>query len=265
MKMRKLYVIAINGNIIDEQEKLNNFLLDFSQLRGNKILVHGGGNSASEICRKLNVQPLTTDERKVADKNTLEVVTMVYAGLVNKSIVVRLQANQCNAIGLTGIDGNIIPSDKIGETVNKGYTGEISSENINISVLNTLLENELIPVIAPISHDGNGSLNNPDPDTIASELAVAFTQLYEVQLIYCFEKKGVLKDLSDDNSVIPKITLDNYFELKNKGIIAEGMTPKLDKAFSALERNVKSVRICGADKLLNTVNSPEKVGTELYV
>ncbi|MDQ3191719.1 MAG: acetylglutamate kinase [Bacteroidota bacterium] len=262
--MKKLYIIAISGNIMDDQEKLNNFLLDFSQLRGNKILVHGGGNAANQICEKLDVEPLLTKGKRGSDQNTLKVITMVYAGLINKNIVARLQSNQCNAIGLTGMDANIIPT-LTNENDSKGFSGQVDSNTINISVINALLEKELIPVLAPISHDGKGNLTDINPDTLASELAVSFTDLYEVQLIYCFEKKGVLKDISDANSVIPVITLDNYHQLKKEGVIAEGMTPKLDRAFNALDRKVKSVRICAADKLLNTVNSPERVGTELFV
>ncbi|HET6243957.1 MAG: acetylglutamate kinase [Bacteroidetes bacterium] len=261
MKKKKLYIIAIGGNILDDQDRLNNFLLDFSQIRTNKILVHEGGVMVNEICKKLGVDPEKSHGKKSLDQNASKISAMVYAGLINKSIVARLQANQCNAIGLSGVDANIIPAVKIEEN-KEGY---VDSETINVSVIAALIENCLIPVIAPISHDGNGNFKNLDPDNVASELAVAFTNLYDVHLIYCFEKKGILKDISDNNSVIPKITLENYNHLKKDGVIAEGMTPKLDKAFSALKRKVLSVRICSVDKLLNTVNSPERVGTELYV
>lgn len=194
----------------------------------------------------------------------LKVSAMVYAGLINKTIVAKLQLHGCNAIGLSGVDGNIMPGTKRSRG---GYSadGIIHSEKMQIQIIKSLLDLDLSPVIAPITHDQKGNLLNADADGIASEIAVSFTELYEVHLIYCFEKRGVLKDIKNDNSVIPNITAENYQELKKEGIIAESMIPKLDTAFKALERNVKSVRICSANKLLNIINSPERVGTELYV
>ena len=262
--MKKLYIIKIGENVINEEEKLYNFLLDYSHFRGNKILIHGGSKTANEICLKLGIEPVIANGRRVTNEGALKVATMVYAGLINKSIVAQLQSHGCNSIGLCGADANIIPAIKKSKG-DKGLVGDIDNKNIHVNLIKQLLDLDLSPVIASITHDKMGNLLHTNADIIASEMAVAFTLLYEVHLIYCFEKKGVLKDLQNDNSVIPNITAENYQQLKRDGIIAEEMIPKLDNAFSALERNVKSVRICSSNKLLNIINSPERIGTELCV
>jgi acetylglutamate kinase len=264
--MKKLYVIKVGGNIIDDQERLRNFLLDFSHIRGNKILVHGGGKTASDLSLKLGVEPIIENGRRVTDKESLKVITMVYAGLINKNMVAWLQSFNCNAIGLSGPDANIIPAIKrVGGKTNFGFVGDIDQSTIQAPVLKTLIEIGLTPVISPITHDSKGGLLNTNADTIASEVATSLSKFYQVHLIYCFEKKGVLKNIMDEQSIIPQITADNYKTLKTEGAIADGMIPKLDSAFNALNRGVKSVRICNADKLLNLINSPEIIGTELCV
>jgi acetylglutamate kinase len=264
MNIKKLLIVKVGGNIIDDKEKLKSFLLDFSYIRGNKILIHGGGKLATEMCRKLGIKSVVEAGRRVTDEETLKVTTMVYAGLINKNITAILQSNNCNAIGLSGPDGNIIPAVKRspGE-VDYGFVGDINHSTIQAPVLKTLIEIGLTPVISPITHDKKGNLLNTNADTIAAEVAGSLTKFYHVSLIYCFDKKGVLQDMADDNSVITKISGDNYKSLKDSGTIAEGMIPKMDNAFNALKYGVKSVRICNAAKLLNLINTPEGIGTEL--
>jgi acetylglutamate kinase len=264
--MKKLYVVKVGGNIIDDQERRKNFILDFSHLRGNKILIHGGGKTASDLSRKLGVEPQMDNGRRITDEETLKIITMVYGGLINKNIVAWLQSFNCNAIGLSGPDANIIPAVKrMGGDINYGFVGDIDQSTIQAPVLKTLIEIGLTPVISPITHDKRGGLLNTNADTIASEVATALSKFYHVNLVYCFDKKGVMKNVHDDSSLISQINNDNYQQLKREGAIAEGMVPKLDNAFNALRRGVKSVKICNADKLLNLVNSPETVGTEVCV
>jgi acetylglutamate kinase len=265
MKMKNLFIIKVGGNVIDEPENLKKFLLDFSHIRGNKILIHGGGKTATDLCQRLDIEPVMVKGRRVTDEETLKVVTMVYAGLINKNVVATLQANSCNAIGLSGPDANIIPAVKRekGET-DYGFAGDIVKGQVKVPVLRTLIELGLTPVISPITHDGKGNLLNTNADTIASELASAFAPNYHVQLIYCFDKKGVLKDVNNDKTLIPSMNHEDYEEFKKQGKIHEGMIPKLDNAFDALKKGVKTVRICNASQLLNLINSPEHIGTELF-
>ncbi|MBA3900520.1 MAG: acetylglutamate kinase [Bacteroidetes bacterium] len=264
--MKKLYVIKVGGNIIDDQVRLKNFLLDFSHIRGNKILVHGGGKTVNDLSRRLGIEPVIEHGRRVTDEETLKIITMVYAGLINKNIVAWLQSYSCNAIGLSGPDANIIPAIKrrAGD-FDFGFAGDIDQSTIQAPVLKTLIEIGLTPVLSPVTHDQRGGLLNTNADTIASEVATALSRFYNVSLIYCFEKKGVLKNINDEHSIIPQINSENYTALKNDGVIEKGMIPKLDNAFNALGRGVKSVKICNADKLLNLINSPEIIGTEICV
>jgi acetylglutamate kinase len=267
MNMKKLHVIKIGGNIIDDDTRLRNFLLDFSHLRGHKILVHGGGKTASEISSKLGIETVMNNGRRITDAQTLKVVTMVYAGTINKKIVSCLQSNNCNAIGLSGADANIITAIKRPvKEIDFGFVGDVSEETVNVTNLLMFLEMNMVPVIAPLTHDKKGNLLNTNADNIASALAIAFSKVVpEVKLIYCFDKKGVMKDLNDDSSLIPCINGDNYSLLKSQGTIQKGMVPKLDNAFNAVQKGVSSVRICNAEQLLNTVNTPKKIGTELTV
>ena len=260
----KINIVKIGGNIIDDENKLNQFLQDFAQLPEQKVLIHGGGKIATEVAKKLGIEAQLVDGRRITDAEMLKVVTMVYGGLVNKNIVAKLQAYGCNALGLTGADANIIPAQKRPvKTIDYGFVGDITAEKIQVKNLRLFVENGLTPVIAPLTHDGNGNLLNTNADTIASTVAVALAKSFVTKLTYCFEKKGVLANIEDENSVIHQITKKTYQTLKQDGTIVQGMIPKLDNAFSAIDAGVKSVFICHADDVLQILAKKEKAGTEL--
>ncbi|WP_159468794.1 acetylglutamate kinase [Dyadobacter sp. 3J3] len=256
-----LYIIKIGGNVIDNPEASARFLDTFSKLPGMKILVHGGGKVATQIAAKLQIETQMVDGRRITDKPMLDVVTMVYGGLVNKNLVATLQSLKCNAIGLTGADGGIIRSVKRPvKTIDYGFVGDI--EEVNDSQIAAILNSNLIPVIAPLTYSNEGSLLNTNADTMASAVAVAMADSFDVKLIYCFEKKGVLSDPDNDESVISSLTPVTYAEYKASGVINKGMIPKLDNAFSALEKGVTSVIICHADDLGKAVFGA--AGTLIY-
>ena len=261
--MKKLYVIKIGGNIIDNEEALNKFLQDYASLNADKILIHGGGKVATEISKGLGIEAQMVDGRRITDVETLKIVTMVYGGLINKKIVANLQSKKCNAIGLTGADGNIIKATKrpIKNGVDYGFVGDV--EKVNGEILDSLINSGLQPVIAPLTHDGNGNILNTNADTMASVTAVAMSKAFEVHLVYCFELKGVLEDFENKDSVISDISSEKYISLKEKGIISKGMIPKMDNSFDAINAGVTSVRICHADDLVNIINKNEKKGTTL--
>ncbi len=239
---QKLKIVKIGGNVINEKELLASFLCDFSNMEDLKILVHGGGKRATEMAKNLGLTPKMVDGRRITDKENLEVVTMVYAGLLNKNIVAQLQQKNCNAIGLTGADANTILSHKRKiKNIDYGFAGDI--DTVDSNVLNILIENKLTPVFCAITHDKKGQLLNTNADTIASEIACAMSSEYEVELIYCFEKKGVLTDINNDESVIEKIDSKRYLQLKKDKIISQGMIPKIDNCFHALENGVGQVII----------------------
>ena len=240
--MQNLLVIKIGGNIIDDQEALEHFLSQFAAIDQPKILVHGGGKLATEMATTLNIPQQMVEGRRITDGATLKVVTMVYAGFINKNIVAKLQAKACNAIGLTGADANIILAKKRAvKNIDYGFAGDVV--DVNNDVLKTLLERNCTPILAPITHDGNGQLLNTNADTIASEIAKAMSHFYNVQLIYCFDKKGVLEDINDDNSVIKIINKENFPALKADKIIHTGMIPKIENALAAVDVGVQSVCI----------------------
>jgi acetylglutamate kinase len=246
--MDKLYVIKIGGNIIDDEVKLASFLAEFAAITEKKILVHGGGKLATRLADQLGVEQKLVDGRRITDAETLKIVTMVYAGYVNKNIVAQLQANHCNAIGLCGADGDAILAHKRQHPViDYGFVGDVDA--INTLLLKTLLEQHIAIVFAPITHDQQGQLLNTNADTIAQELAKAMGKEYDVSLIYSFEKSGVLLDAEDDSTVIPEITAASYQQLKAKKKIFAGMIPKLDNAFTALNSGVSKVIIGKAEKL----------------
>lgn len=248
--MQPLKVIKIGGNVIDQEEKLQAFLTDFASLPGQRVLVHGGGKVATELSRTLGIEPKMVDGRRITDEATLRVVTMVYAGLINKNLVARLQAAGTNALGLTGADANIIPATKRkAGAIDYGFAGDLNPDELNGDMLSRFLELGLTPVVAPITHDRQGHLLNTNADTIAASLAVALARHFEVQLVYCFEKPGVMRDVQDDHSLIHHLTYAGYQQLKEEGVIAAGMIPKLDNAYHALRAGVKTVRICHADQL----------------
>jgi acetylglutamate kinase len=258
--LNKLYVIKIGGHIIDDEVKLTAFLSCFAGIEGNKILVHGGGKLATTLASQLQVPQEMVDGRRITDKATLKIVTMVYAGFVNKNIVAILQANHCDAMGFCGADGDIMLAHKRKHgMVDFGYAGDI--DRIRTSRLEELLQMGVTPVIAPLTHDGKGQLLNTNADTIAQEIAKACSSLYEVILIYSFEKKGVLLDVDDDDSVIPSIRPAYYQQLRSEKKIFAGMIPKIDNAFSALESGVRQVIIGKAEELDQLLNY--KAGTTI--
>ena len=252
LKKEKLTIIKIGGNIVDNAEALESFLSDFQQVEGRKLLIHGGGVMASKMAKELGIETKMINGRRVTDAETLKLVTMVYAGWINKSITASLQKIGCNAIGLSGADANAIPAKKRSpEPIDFGYVGDPVPSKINAKFISQLIENEIIPVFCAITHDENGSLLNTNADTIAYSLATALSSIYETKLYYCFEKEGVLQDVNNPESLIPSMNRVECEAYKNAGVIADGMIPKLDNSFNAIEQGVSEVRIMHAKNLLN--------------
>ena len=278
-------VVKIGGNVVDNPELLREFVRDFAAMPGMKVLVHGGGVMASQMQKEMGMVPKMIEGRRVTDEQTLKVVTMVYAGWCNKNITALLQAQGCNAIGLTGADGNAIKASKrpplhvesLGEDVDYGYVGDVSAQSVNAPFIYSLLSRGIVPVFNAINHDGNGNLLNTNADTIASSIAVAMANYryrtprevccrceecthcsddgrltHETELIYCFEKDGVLMDKDDDSSVIPEINKEQFTMLKERGVVADGMIPKLTNSFKAIDSGVARVVIKHARNLLNS-------------
>lgn len=251
-----LTILKIGGKLLDDEALLGSVLSAFAKIEGAKILVHGGGKKGSEISRRLGIEPQMVEGRRITDAATLEVVTMVYAGLLNKTVVAKLQALGCNAIGLSGADGNAILAKKRGAgAIDYGFAGDI--ESVNTQMLISLLGGNMTPVFSPITHDGHGQLLNTNADTIARMLAVSLAQNFEVTLKFCFEKNGVLLDPSDDASVLPLLDFEAYERHKTAGVISEGMLPKLDNAFAAKNGGVREVWVCGINGVL------EQYGTRI--
>ena len=243
-----LTIIKVGGKIVENPASLNALLHDFSKVEGRKLLVHGGGRSATQMAERLGVETKMVDGRRITDEQMLEVVTMVYGGLVNKRIVAGLQAEGVNAIGLTGADMGIVLSDKRPvKTVDYGWVGDV--RRVNAEAVATLIESHCCPVIAPLTHDGQGHMLNTNADTMAAEMAKALAKTYDVTLMYCFEKAGVLADENDDNSLIPTITPAILADLKAHGVVTGGMLPKLDNAMACVEAGVETVVITRADHI----------------
>jgi len=260
--MSKLWVIKIGGNIIDHPEALGRFLAHFAVLRGNKVLVHGGGKIATRMASDLGITATMVEGRRITDEAMLRVVTMVYAGLTNKQVVAGLQANGCNAIGLSGADGNTIKAIKRPvAAIDYGYVGDILPNSVDADAIGALIGAGFTPVFSAITHDGNGQLLNTNADTIASALAVALASRYQTSLVYCFEKRGVLRDVNDETSAIPEIRTAEFEALKTSGIVADGMIPKLHNAFEAIAKGVDEVCIGHADDLL--LLREQRFGTRL--
>ena len=255
----KISIIKIGGNVIDFPDKLDHFLQLFQEIPGQKVLVHGGGILASRLSEKLGIAPNLVEGRRITDKETLDVVTMVYAGLVNKQIVAKLQSHQINAMGLCGADGNLIRADKrpVGK-IDYGFVGDV--KEVNAPLLEILLEKNCVPVVPAITHDGKGQLLNTNADTIAAELGISLAEKHEVSLYYCFDKKGVLKDFSDDDSFIPEINFSSYENLKEVNVIHSGMIPKLDNAFKAIAKGIQQVWLGRADHVSEAIKN-ENTGT----
>ena len=281
-------VIKIGGNVVDNPELLGRFVRDFAAMPGMKILVHGGGVMASQMQKAMGMVPQMVEGRRVTDEETLKVVTMVYAGWCSKHITALLQAEGCNAIGLCGADGNVIKARKraplyvesLGKEVDYGYVGDVNAESVNAGFIYSLLEKGIVPVFNAINHDGEGNLLNTNADTIASSVAIAMANYryrsprevcsrceecthcsddgrltHETELIYCFEKDGVLYDKDDDRSVIGEITRSRFEELKKEGIVADGMIPKLTNSFKAIDSGVARVVVKHARNLLNDMGT----------
>lgn len=251
--MEKLIIIKIGGNIVDDETSLSSFLDAFASTPGRKILVHGGGKVATRLAADLNVPQQMVDGRRITDTETLKIVTMVYAGLINKNIVASLQSKGCNAIGLTGADGNAILAHKrVKASLDYGFAGDV--DTINADLIDGLLKQDLNLVFAPITHDNKGQLLNTNADTIAQELARGLSKKYAVNLIYSFEKAGVLTDANDDSTVIKKIDPISYQSLKQQQVIFAGMIPKLDNAFAAINSGVNKVIIGNAQQLAQLID-----------
>lgn len=246
--MEKLTVIKVGGAVVEDPEALAGLLKEFAAVEGLKVLVHGGGRAATKVAAQLGVETRMVDGRRITDADMLRVVTMVYGGLVNKNIVAALQACGINALGLTGADLGCMLADKRPvKDIDYGFVGDMRS--VDTSILADLIARGVVPVMAPLSYDGHGSLLNTNADTIASSVAVALAERFDVTLMYCFEKKGVLSDSSDDESVIPVITKSSFEGLVADGVVAGGMIPKIQNALNAIDGGVREVRITKADNL----------------
>lgn len=241
--MEKLTVVKVGGAVVEDEEQLTRLLNDFAAIEGNKVLVHGGGRRATKVAASLGIESKMVNGRRITDRDMLEVVTMVYGGLVNKNVVARLQANGVNALGLTGADMDVLRSRKrpVKDGIDFGYVGDV--ERADGKALQTLIEAGIVPVMAPLTHDGYGNILNTNADTIAGETAKALAPFYDVTLIYSFEKKGVLANPDDDDSVIPMITPADFERYKADGTVAGGMIPKLENAFAAIDAGVGRVII----------------------
>ncbi len=241
--MEKLTVVKVGGAVVEDEEQLARLLNDFAAIEGNKVLVHGGGRRATKVAASLGIESKMVNGRRITDRDMLEVVTMVYGGLVNKNVVARLQANGVNALGLTGADMDVLRSRKrpIKDGIDFGYVGDV--ERADGKALQTLIGAGIVPVMAPLTHDGSGNILNTNADTIAGETAKALAPFYDVTLIYSFEKKGVLANPDDDDSVIPTITPADFVRYKADGTVAGGMIPKLENAFAAIDAGVGRVII----------------------
>lgn len=240
MKKEILKVIKIGGKLIEDQHKFEQFLKDFSAMDGQKILVHGGGNFATEVAGKLGYETKMLDGRRITDANSMEVITMVYGGLINKNIVAGLQKLGCNAVGLCGADGkSIISKKRPVKEVDYGYVGDV--EKVNTQFISSLLELDIVPVFSAISYSEEGMVLNTNADSIAAEIARAMSDFFETELYYCFEKKGVLADAADDESVIELLDKERYQQLIKRNVISDGMLPKLHNCFQALENGVTRI------------------------
>ncbi len=248
--MDRITIIKVGGKVVEDAQSLNDLLDQFNKISGHKILVHGGGTTATEIAGKLGIETKMVEGRRITDAAMLDVATMVYAGLVNKKIVAGLQARNCNALGLTGADLSLIRSKKRAVAdIDYGFVGDV--EDVNSRELRMLLNENVIPVIAPLTHDGKGQLLNTNADTIASEIAAELSGYFSVYLFFCFEKKGVMLNQNDDTSIIYELDTLLFEQYKSDGIIVAGMIPKLDNGFQAKRKGVKEVLITNAQNIAN--------------
>ena len=258
--MNKLYIIKIGGNVLDDEKSLNAFLKDFASIQEPKILVHGGGKIATKIGDQLGIKSNYVNGRRITDQPTRDLVTMVYGGLINKKMVASLQGLECNAIGVTGADGNLIKATRRPvKEIDYGYVGDITADGVNSSFLYFLLKQNVTPVFAPLTYSG-GEILNTNADTIASAIAISLSKHFDIRLIFCFEKKGVLQDVNNEESVIRLLNESSYKQLLTGGSLADGILPKLENAFSAIHAGVREVLIGGASDLLKNIKE-ETEGT----
>ena len=264
MAKQKLRIFKIGGKVVEDQKQLDPFLEAFAKLKEHKILVHGGGKWVSEMCERLNIEVNMIDGRRITDAETLEVVKMMLAGVANKNVVSQLQKFGCNAIGLTGADGNTIIAEKrpLKNGIDFEYVGDVKC--VETSTITKLIESGLIPVFAAMTHDGQGQLFNTNADTIASSVAVGMSSDFEVELNYCFELNGVLEDISKPDSVISEIDPENYEPLKMDGTINSGMIPKIDNAFDAINAGVAAVRIMNSKHIVHLAKQQDNIGTLIH-
>ncbi|MCT2408831.1 acetylglutamate kinase [Chryseobacterium antibioticum] len=259
----KLYIIKIGGALIDDTELLDQFLDQFSEIGEKKILVHGGGKLATTLADKLGIEQKLVNGRRITDKDTLDIVSMVYAGSINKNIVAKLQAKNCDAIGFSGADGNIIQARKrIHPEIDFGFVGDIDKQSINENLLSKLIDLDLIPVFSAITHDKKGNLLNTNADTIASVIAQSLSEVYDVELLFCFDKEGVLEDVEDPGSVIKRVSAEEFSVLKEAGKLHKGILPKLENALGAVKNNVNKVFLIKETELKNHIENHHG-GTEI--
>ncbi len=262
--METIVVVKIGGNIIDDADSLKKFLFDFSQIQAPKVLIHGGGKLATQLSKLVGIEATLVDGRRITDEKTLDIVTMVYAGLINKKIVAQLQSMQCNAIGFSGADANSILSHKrVHPTIDFGFVGDI--DVVNADFFADLLDKNYTPIIAPITHDGNGQLLNTNADTMASAISISLSKKYNVAFYYCFEKEGLMKDVEKADSIIQHVAVAQIEILKAEKIITDGMIPKVDNIANALQKGVNKVILCHAKDVLKNVNENANFGTTFTI
>jgi len=254
-KKSSLYIIKIGGNVIDNDQSLYSFLKAFSSVTQKKILVHGGGKIATAVGDKLGIQSNYIDGRRITDDKTIDLVTMVYGGLINKKIVAILQSLQCNAIGLTGADANVLPAKKRPvKTIDYGWVGGVNADDIDCHAWQLFLKNNMVPVLSPLTHDSEGHILNTNADTMASVLSISLSKLYDVTLLYCFEKDGVLENVDDENSILAELNTVTYKALKENKKLFAGILPKIDNAFDAINNGVENVVIGNSTSLRELIN-----------
>jgi len=262
--MKRLRIIKIGGQVVENKIELKNFLKAFANVDSPKILVHGGGKTATKFSKKYNITSKMIDGRRITDAESLKVVQMVYAGLINKNIVAILQGMDCQTIGLSGADCNTLLAEKRPVVdIDYGFVGDII--RVNIDIIIKLIDIELVPVFCALTHDGKGQLLNTNADSITTELGMALADKFPVDLVFCFEKQGVLKNINDENSVVPSINSENYTRLKKEGIISAGMIPKIDNAFRALRGGVGNVYITHFHSLTDIFRLDNRKGTRIFL
>ncbi|RRQ45571.1 acetylglutamate kinase [Chryseobacterium sp. SC28] len=261
--MLKLKIIKIGGALIDDEKALNVFLEQFSNIQGAKILIHGGGKLASKLAEKLDVPQQMIEGRRITDKATLDIVTMVYAGNINKNMVAKLQSFGCNAMGFSGADGNLIQAEKRQHpSIDFGFVGDISEKSINKELMINMMNLGLVPVFSAITHDKKGDLLNTNADTIAGTIAMALSKIFETELLFCFDKNGVLENIDDEDSNLKTINKKEFSKLKNEEKLSKGILPKLENAFQAKENGVQKVVLINEKKLSDQIKKGNE-GTEI--